>query len=385
MKKRPIYLDYQSTTPVDKRVLDEMLPYFSEKFGNANSKEHVYGWESEAATDLARARIAKVINAKDSEIIFTSGATESNNLALIGTANFYGQKKNHIITCITEHKSIIETCKYLEKQGFNLTYLKVSTDGIIDLNELKNAITENTLLVSIMAVNNEIGVIQDLRNIGKICKDAQVFFHSDIAQAFGKIAINVNEIGADLLSISGHKIYGPKGIGALYIRNSPAIRLMPLLHGGGQELGLRSGTLATELIVGLGKASEISNDEMLVEQKETLVKKELFYNLLKNNLPDIYLNGSEITRISGNLNISFSGIKSDKLISEIKGLAISSSSACASGTAESSYVIKALGYDQQRAKSSLRFSIGKPTTEEEIREAANMVINAVNKLREKMV
>ena len=380
--KFPIYLDNQSTTKTDPRVVEAMLPYFTEKYGNPHSKSHSYAWEAEAACEIAREQVANLIGASAKEIIFTSGATESNNMALKGIAKFYGSKKRHIVTVVTEHKCILDTCRHLEQDGFKVTYLPVKPNGIIDLDELRNAVTEDTMLVSVMAVNNEIGVIQPLKEIGKICREKGAFFHSDIAQAFGKIPINVDECNIDLASISGHKIYGPNGIGALYIRRKPRIRLSPLFNGGGQERGFRSGTLSTPLTVGLGVAAEIASKEM--EKDQAHVKKlfDKFLNTIQSNAKEIYLNGDKEQRYHGNLNLSFAYIEGESMILAIKDLAVSSGSACTSSSLEPSYVLRALGVGDVLAHTSIRFGFGRFTTEEEVDYAAELMLSRINKLRD---
>ncbi len=378
---KPIYLDYQATTPCDQRVLDKMLPFFTQTFGNPHSRNHSYGWEAEAAVENARTQIAELINADPREIIFTSGATESNNIAIKGVTDFYKDKKNHIITCITEHKCVLDSCRHLEEKGFKVTYLPVQPNGLIDLDLLKNTITDKTILVSIMIVNNEIGVIQPIAEIGKICRERSVFFHTDAAQAAGKIDIDVEAMNIDLLSISGHKIYGPKGIGALFVRRKPRIRLNALTTGGGQERGMRSGTLPTPLCVGLGEACAIAKAEM---KDENIRIKNLFdrlYGGLKANLCEIYVNGDMTRRIYGNLNISFAYVEGEGLMMGIKDLAVSSGSACTSASLEPSYVLRALGVEEELAHTSLRIGIGRFTTEVEIDQAIASITKAVNKLR----
>ena len=380
--KMPIYLDNQATTPMDPRVLEAMMPYFTEKFGNPHSRSHSYAWEAEAACEKARSQVASLINASPKEIIFTSGATESNNLVLKGIAKFYGSKKNHIVTVVTEHKCVLDTCRNLEQEGFEVTYLKVQENGLVDLKKLEEAITENTMIVSVMAVNNEIGVIQPLKEIGKICRKKGAFFHSDIAQAFGKIPVDVEECNIDLASISGHKIYGPKGIGALYIRRKPRIRLLPLINGGGQERGLRSGTLSPPLAVGLGAAASIAQKEM---EKDTQHVKKLFdrfVNKIQSNAKDIYLNGCSTNRYFGNANLSFAYIEGESMILAIKDLAVSSGSACTSSSLEPSYVLRALGVDEAMAHTSIRFGFGRFTTVEEVDYAAELMLSKINNLRE---
>lgn len=380
--KTPIYLDYQATTPVDPRVVEEMMPYFTEKFGNPHSRSHSFGWESEEAVENARAQVAKLINADPKEIIFTSGATESNNLALKGVAHFYKDKKNHIITVVTEHKCVLDACRHLEAEGFKVTYLPVKENGIIDLKELEAAITPNTSIVSVMGINNEIGVIQPLAEIGKICRNHGVFFHSDAAQAFGKIPLDVKAMNIDLMSISGHKIYAPKGIGALYINKKPRVRLEPLINGGGQERGFRSGTLPTPLIVALGKAAELAQNEMDKDYQHVKHLADKFYNTIKAKIPEVYLNGDENSRYPGNLNISFAYVEGESFIMAIRELAVSSGSACTSASLEPSYVLRSLGVDEDLAHTSIRFGIGRFTTEKEIDIAIDVVTKNIQRLRE---
>ncbi len=378
-----IYFDYQSTTPLDRRVLDEMMLTMTEEFGNAASKSHSFGWEAEKYVENARTKIANVIGADAKDIIFTSGATESNNLAIKGTARFNrNEKKNHIITVKTEHKCVLESCKYLQlKEGFDITYLNVDKDGLINLNELKNAITDKTILVSIMGVNNEIGVIQPLKEIGKICREKGIYFHTDCAQAFGKIPLNVNEMNIDLMSISGHKIYGPKGIGALYVRRKPRVKIEAIINGGGQERGLRSGTLAVPLIVGFGKAAELAQQEMQ-QDKEKIDKlaDRMIAEFLK--LDKVYLNGSLEHRWKGCLNFSFAGVEGESLMMSINNVAVSSGSACTSVTLDPSYVIQAIGTQQELAHSSLRIGLGRFTTEEEVDYFIKRVKEELPRLRE---
>lgn len=381
-KSLPIYLDYQSTTPLDPRVMESMIPYFTTKFGNPHSRSHSFGWEAEEAVESAREKIAKLINADAKEIIFTSGATESNNLAIKGIARFYGTKKRHIITVVSEHKCVLDACRNLESEGFQVTYLPIQSNGLIDLEQLKNAITDQTMLVSVMAVNNEIGVIQPIKEIGKICRERGVFFHSDIAQAYGKIPIDVNECNIDLASISGHKIYGPKGIGALYVRKKPRVRLMPILSGGGQERGMRSGTLPTPIIVGLGTAAEIAALEMEKDNQHVAKLFDRFYDKITGEIADIYLNGDKENRYKGNLNLSFAYVEGESMILAIKDLAVSSGSACTSSSLEPSYVLRSMGVDEELAHTSIRFGIGRFTTEEEIDFAVKLVTAKITKLRE---
>lgn len=382
----PIYMDYQATSPLDPRVLEAMMPTLTYEFGNAHSNTHSYGWKAKELVDEARSNVAKVINADPKEIFFTSGATESNNTIIKGVGSFYGNldknPKRHIITVVTEHKCILESFKYMsKKQGFDVTYLCVKSNGLIDLNELKEVIRSDTLLVSIMAVNNEIGVIQPLKEIGKICKEKGVFFHTDAAQAFGKIPLDVKEMNIDLMSISGHKIYGPKGIGAMYIRRKPRIRIEPLIHGGGQERGYRSGTLPVPLVVGLGKAAEIALSEMEEENKRL---KKLYDKFLNGvlELEKTSLNGDKEQRYYGNINISFAGVEGESLMMGMKEIAVSSGSACTSEELEGSYVVGSLGIPEDLIHTSIRFGIGRFTTEEEIDTAVEVVKREVTRLRE---
>ncbi len=378
----PIYLDNQSTTAMDPRVLDVMLPYFTTKFGNPHSRSHFYGWEAEEATELAREQVANLIGANSKEIIFTSGATESNNIAIKGIARFYGAKKKHIITLVTEHKCVLDACRHLEEEGFRVTYLPVMKNGIVDLKILEDAMTEDTMLVSIMAVNNEIGVIQPLKEIGNICRKYGAFFHSDIAQAFGKIPIKLDDLQIDLASISGHKIYGPKGVGALYVRKKPRVRLTPLFNGGGQERGMRSGTIPTPLAVGLGKAAEIAANEMEKDYAHVKSLFDRFLNKITSSASEIYLNGDKEKRYPGNLNLSFAYIEGESMILAIKDLAVSSGSACTSTSLEPSYVLRSIGVDEALAHTSIRFGFGRFTTKEEIDYAAELLLSKIDKLRQ---
>jgi cysteine desulfurase len=378
---RPIYLDYQATTPLDPRVLTAMMPYFTEKFGNPHSRNHQYGWEAEDGVEVARDEIAQLIGADAREVIFTSGATESNNIAIKGVAEFYKDKKNHIITCVTEHKCVLDSCRHLEQAGFKVTYLPVLQNGLVDLNELANAITDQTVLVSIMAVNNEIGVIQPLAEIGKLCRSKGVFFHTDAAQAVGKMPIDVEAMQIDLLSISGHKIYGPKGIGALFVRRKPRVRLVPIINGGGQERGMRSGTLPTPLCVGLGEACRIARLEMGDEAKRLQKLQDRFLGAINKELDEIYINGDITSRIPGNLNISFAYVEGESLMMGIKNLSVSSGSACTSASLEPSYVLRALGVEEELAHTSLRIGFGRFTTDAEVDQAIEDITGAVKKLR----
>jgi len=380
--KLPIYLDYQATTPMDPRVIEVMVDCMKNDFGNPHSRTHSYGWKSEEMVEIARKKVANLIGAEDKEIFFTSGATESNNIALKGVAHFYGATgKNHVITLVTEHKCVINSARDLEQEGFNVTFLPVQQNGLIDLAQLEAAITDKTCLVSVMAVNNEIGVIQPLKEIGALCRKKGVFFHTDAAQAFGKIPLNVNEMNIDLMSISGHKIYGPKGIGAIFVRRKPRVRIKPIFSGGGQERGIRSGTLATPLIVGLGVAAEIAQNEMAKDY--THIKRlsdKLYEGVMKQS--HVYLNGDREKRYPGNLNFSFAGIEGESMIMAIKDLAVSSGSACTSSSLEPSYVLHSLGVEDELAHTSIRFGIGRFTTDGEIDYAINLLQNKIQKLRD---
>ena len=377
----PIFMDYQSTTPCDPRVLQAMLPYFTQKFGNPHSRSHAYGWEAEEACELARTQVARLIGADAKEIIFTSGATESNNIALKAVGAFYKAKKNHIITVVTEHKCVLDSARHMEMDGFEVTYLPVQKNGLIDLEVLKAAIKPTTLMVSVMAVNNEIGVIQPLAEIGKITRAAGVFFHTDAAQAFGKIPLDVEAMNIDLMSISGHKIYAPKGIGALYVRRRPRIRLESLFSGGGQERGMRSGTLPTPLVVGLGMAAKIAGAEMQEENARLRRLSQKFLKAVMDDVPDVYLNGDREQRIPGCINLSFAYIEGESMIMAIKNIACSSGSACTSSSLEPSYVLRSIGVGEELAHTSIRFGIGRFTTEAEIDEAIRIVTGSIEKLR----
>lgn len=377
----PIYLDYQATTPTDPRVVETMLPWFTEKFGNPHSRNHSYGWEAEKAVEKARGQIASIINADEKEIVFTSGATESNNLALQGVARFYKDRKNHLITVVTEHKCVLDTMRHLEQEGFEVTYLPVGTDGLVDVKQIEAAITDKTLLVSVMAANNEIGVIQPLAEIGALCRSRGVFFHTDAAQAVGKIPLDVQAMKIDLMSISGHKIYGPKGIGALYVGRKPRVRLQAMIHGGGQERGMRSGTLPTPLCVGLGEACAIAEKEMGAEAERLKMLRERFYVQIKQRLPEVYLNGDLEKRLPGNLNLSFAYVEGEGLMMGIKDLCVSSGSACTSASLEPSYVLRALGVEEELAHTSLRIGLGRFTTEQEVDYAVDYIVSNVNRLR----
>jgi cysteine desulfurase len=382
--KLPIFMDNHSTTPVDPRVVEEMIPYFTTKFGNAASRSHKYGWEAEEAVDYARERIAKLIGAKDSkEVVFTSGATESDNVAIKGVAEFYKGKGNHIITTVTEHKAVLDTCKRLEKQGYEVTYLGVGKDGRVDPDDVKKAITDKTILVSVMLANNEIGTVQPLEEIGKITRDRGVLLHSDAVQGVGKVDFDVQKMNVDLASITAHKIYGPKGIGALYVRRSkPRVRLVAQMDGGGHERGMRSGTLPVPLIVGFGKACDIMATEGKVESAKLLVLRERLRDRIMARLDETYVNGSMEHRLPGNLNISFNFVEGEGLMMAIKDVAVSSGSACTSASLEPSYVLRALGVGDELAHSSIRFGLGRFNTEEEVDYVADLVVDKVTRLRE---
>ncbi len=379
----PIYMDNHATTRVDPRVVEEMLPYFSEKYGNAASRNHSFGWEAEKAVQQARDRIAKLIGADPKEIIFTSGATESDNLAIKGVAEMYREKGDHIITCVTEHKAVLDTCKRLEKRGFKVTYLGVQKDGLIDLDELKQAMTDQTILVTIMAANNEIGVLQPVEAIGKLCRERGIIFHSDATQAVGKWPVDVNKQCIDLLSISAHKMYGPKGIGALYVRRrNPRVQLVAQMDGGGHERGFRSGTLAVQNIVGLGKACEIAMQEGAKEACHLAGLRNRLKDKIVGELDEVYVNGSMEHRLPGNLNLSFAYVEGESLLMGINDVAVSSGSACTSATLEPSYVLKALGTGDDLAHSSIRFGLGRFNTEAEVDYVAARVVETVKRLRE---
>lgn len=381
--KVPIYLDYSATTPIDERVAAKMAEYLTidGEFGNPASRSHAFGWTAEKAVDLARQQVADLINADSREIIWTSGATESNNLAIKGAAHFYRKKGNHLITVKTEHKAVLDTCRQLEREGFDVTYLDPEENGLIDLENFKAAIREDTILASVMHVNNEIGVIQDIASIGDVCREKGVIFHVDAAQSAGKVGIDLASLKVDLMSFSGHKIYGPKGIGALYVRRKPRIRLEAQMHGGGHERGLRSGTLATHQIVGMGEAFRIAKEEMASENERIRMLRDRLYNGLKD-MEEVYVNGDMEHRISGNLNISFNFVEGESLIMALRDLAVSSGSACTSASLEPSYVLRALGRNDELAHSSIRFTIGRYTSIEEIDYTIELVRQAVTKLRD---
>jgi cysteine desulfurase len=383
MVTTPIYMDNNSTTRVDPRVVEAMLPYFTEKFGNAASRSHPFGWEAEAAVEEARDQIATLIGASGKEIIFTSGATESNNLAIKGVAAMYKKKGNHIITQATEHKAVLDTCKRLERDGFQVTYLPVDKAGQVHAEQIREAITPKTVLVSIMAANNEIGSLQPIQAIGKLCKEKGVLFHTDAVQAVGKIPVDVEDMGIDLLSLTAHKIYGPKGIGALYVRKrDPRVRLEPQIDGGGHERGMRSGTLPVPSIVALGEACAIAHREMDTESQRTFRLRERLRKGIMDRLPETYLNGHPTERLPGNANISFAYVEGEGLMMGIKDVAVSSGSACTSASLEPSYVLRALGVGDELAHSSIRFGIGRFNTEAEVDYVIDHVVYEVNRLRE---
>ena len=379
--KFPLYFDYSATTPVDPRVAQEMIPYLTEHFGNASSRSHAYGWESEKGVEEARGHVAALINADPREIVWTSGATEGNNLAIKGAAQFYKTKGRHIITQKTEHKAVLDSCRELERQGFEVTYLDPEPNGIVDLEKLKAAIRPDTILMSIMMVNNEIGVIQPIAEMGEICRAKGIIFHCDAVQAAGKVEIDMERMKVDLLTLTAHKMYGPKGIGALYVRRKPRVRIEAQIHGGGHERGFRSGTLATHQIVGFGEAARIAKLEMAADNKRIRALRD---KLLKgiSELEEVYVNGDLERRIAGNLNVSFNFIEGESLIMAIKDMAVSSGSACTSASLEPSYVLRALGRSDELAHSSIRFTLGKYTTEEEVDYAIDLLRRKIAKLRE---
>jgi cysteine desulfurase len=383
MVQTPIYMDNNSTTRVDPRVVEAMLPFFTEKFGNAASRSHSFGWETEKAVETAREQVAALIGAGAKEIIFTSGATESDNLALKGVAQMYKKKGNHIITQVTEHKAVLDTCKRLEKEGFQVTYLPVDRFGQVSAEQVREAMTPNTILVSIMAANNEIGTLQPIKAIGKVCKEKGILFHTDAVQAVGKVPVDVEEMGIDLLSLSGHKMYAPKGIGALYVRKKdPRVRLEPQIDGGGHERGMRSGTLPVPSIVGLGAACEIARNEMPEEAKRLYRLRERLRKGIMDRVPESYLNGHPDERLPGSANISFAYVEGEGLMMGIKDVAVSSGSACTSASLEPSYVLRALGVGDELAHSSIRFGLGRFSTEEEVDYVIELVVREVNRLRE---
>ncbi|MCC8394380.1 IscS subfamily cysteine desulfurase [Paraburkholderia sp. MMS20-SJTR3] len=377
----PIYMDYSATTPIDPRVVDKMIPYLREQFGNPASRSHAYGWDAERAVEEAREQVAALVNADPREIIWTSGATESDNLALKGAAHFYKSKGKHIITVKTEHKAVLDTCRELEREGFEVTYLDVKDDGLLDLDVFKAALRPDTILVSVMSVNNEIGVIQDIEAIGEITREKGIIFHVDAAQATGKIGIDLQKLKVDLMSFSAHKTYGPKGIGALYVRRKPRIRIEAQMHGGGHERGMRSGTLATHQIVGMGEAFRIAREEMATENERIRMLRD---RLLKglSEMEEVYVNGDMEKRVPHNLNISFNFVEGESLIMAVKDVAVSSGSACTSASLEPSYVLRALGRNDELAHSSIRFTVGRFTTEQEVDYVINLLKTKISKLRD---
>ncbi|KAF6214596.1 hypothetical protein GE061_009339 [Apolygus lucorum] len=379
---RPLYMDAQATTPLDPRVLDAMLPYLTSFYGNPHSRTHAYGWESEKAVEDARKEVADLIGADPKEIIFTSGATECNNIAVKGVARFYGENKKHVITTQTEHKCVLDSCRVLENEGFTVTYLPVNSNGLISMENLEKAIRKDTALVSIMSVNNEIGVIQPIEEIGKLCRSKKVFFHTDAAQAVGKIPLDVNKMNIDLMSISGHKLYGPKGVGALYVRRRPRVRLEPIQSGGGQERGLRSGTVPTPLIVGLGAACKLALSEMEYDHAWMKKLSERLLSKITSNLEDVVRNGDPVHSYPGCINLSFAYVEGESLLVALKDVALSSGSACTSASLEPSYVLRAIGADEDLAHSSIRFGFGRFTTMEEVDYTAERCIKHVKRLRD---
>jgi cysteine desulfurase len=383
MLKFPIYMDSHATTPVDPRVLEAMLPFFTERFGNAASRNHAFGWQAEEAVETGRKQVADLIGASAKEIVFTSGATESDNLAIKGVAHMYRNQGDHIVTVQTEHKAVIDTCKRLEKEGFRVTYLPVRKDGLVDLDELRDALDEKTILISVMMANNEIGVIQPVAEIGRIARDRRILFHTDAVQAAGKVPLDVNAIHADLVSLSAHKMYGPKGVGALYVRRKdPRVLLVPVIDGGGHERGMRSGTLNVTGIVGFGKAAQIAAREMTAESATLGALRDRLLDGLRNELDEIHVNGSLEHRLPNNLNVSFAYVEGESLLMGINDIAVSSGSACTSASLEPSYVLKALGTGDELAHSSIRFGLGRFNTEEEVDYVIDKVSSVVKRLRE---
>ncbi|MDP2827281.1 MAG: IscS subfamily cysteine desulfurase [Sulfuricellaceae bacterium] len=379
--KLPIYLDYSATTPVDPRVAEQMIPWLTEHFGNPASRSHAFGWEADAAVENARQQVASLVNADPKEIVWTSGATESNNLAIKGAAHFYSGKGKHLVTVATEHKAVLDTCRELERQGFEVTYLIPEGNGLVDIEKVRAAIRPDTILVSVMYVNNEIGVIQDIPALGELCRSKGVIFHVDAAQATGKVVIDLQKLKVDLMSFSAHKTYGPKGIGALFVRRKPRIRLEAQMHGGGHERGMRSGTLATHQIVGMGEAFRIAQAEMATENERIRMLRDRLNKGL-HEIEEVYVNGDMENRVPHNLNISFNYVEGESLIMAIKDLAVSSGSACTSASLEPSYVLKALGHSDELAHSSIRFSIGRFTTEEEVDFTIQLLKAKIDRLRE---
>jgi cysteine desulfurase len=379
---RPVYLDNHATTPLDPRVLEAMMPYLTVKFGNPHSSTHAYGREAEAAVDKARAQVAAIIGAEPREIVFTSGATESNNIAVQGAARFQRGERDHLVALATEHKCVLEACRHMQKEGCRVTILPVRRDGLVDLDRLAAVLDERTALVSVMGVHNEIGVIQPLQAIGGLCRERGIKLHSDCAQAVGRVRLDVGEMNLDLMSISGHKIYGPKGIGVLYVRRRPRARLVPLFHGGGQERGVRSGTLAAPLIVGLGEAAAIAGREMAADGERLRAIRDRLWNTVRAALPDVHLNGDAEARIAGNLNLSFGGVDAARMMAALtETIAVSSGSACTSASVEPSYVLRALGVSEPLARASIRIGLGRFNTEEHGEIAARTIIDRITELR----
>ncbi len=377
----PIYLDYSATTPVDPRVAEKMIPYLVEKFGNPASRSHPYGWAADEAVEQAREQVAALVNADPKEIVWTSGATESNNLALKGAAHFYAEKGKHIVTVQTEHKAVLDTVRELERQGFSATYLEPESNGLLDLEKLKAALRPDTSIVSVMYVNNEIGVIQDIAAIGEICRERGVLLHVDAAQATGKVVIDLKKLKVDLMSFSAHKTYGPKGIGALYVRRKPRVRLEAQMHGGGHERGFRSGTLATHQIVGMGESFRIAKEEMVAENERIRMLRDRLWKGF-SDMEEVYLNGDMDSRVPHNLNVSFNFVEGESLIMAVKDIAVSSGSACTSASLEPSYVLRALGRNDELAHSSIRFTIGRFTTIEEVDYTVKLLHDKIEKLRD---
>jgi cysteine desulfurase len=381
MSVQPVYLDYSATTPVDPRVVDKMVPWLYENYGNPASRSHSFGWDAEAAVEQARADVAALINADPREVVWTSGATESNNLAIKGAAHFYAERGKHVITLKTEHKAVLDPCRELEREGYEVTYLDVQENGLVDLEALKAAMRPDTVVVSVMFVNNEIGVIQDIPAIGELCRERGIIFHVDAAQATGKVEIDLQKLKVDLMSFCAHKTYGPKGIGALYIRRKPRVRIEAQMHGGGHERGFRSGTLATHQIVGMGESFRLAKLEMKTENERIRMLRDRLWNGM-NEIEEVYLNGDLESRVPHNLNVSFNYVEGESLIMAVKELAVSSGSACTSASLEPSYVLRALGRNDELAHSSIRFTLGRFTTEADIDFAVDLLKRRVHKLRE---
>lgn len=381
LQGEPVYLDVQATSQVDPRVLDAMLPFWTQGFGNPHSSTHKYGWDTEAAVERARAQVASLIGATPKEIVFTSGATESNNAIVKGVARFYRNKKRHVITTQTEHKCVLDSCRWLESEGWDVTYLPVNEHGLVNVDDVRAAIREDTVLCSVMGVNNEIGVVQPIKEIGQVCREHKVYFHSDAAQMVGKLPMDVNDMNIDLMSISGHKLYGPKGVGAMYVRRRPRVRMEPLISGGGQERGLRSGTLPAPLVVGMGEACAVAQREMAADHEWVTYLSQRLLNGIRSQVDDIKLNGDEAARYAGNVNLSFAYVEGESLLMALKNIAVSSGSACTSASLEPSYVLRAIGVEDELAHTSIRFGLGRFTTEEEVDVAVNLCVKHVKRLR----